>query len=119
MTKQFFKDSFGWGFILWLIGYILGIVFFMTVPNLAFGWIIMPIGTAITIWVLLNKVKPESLKRYILLGFIWMSLAIIFDYIFNVKMFNITNYYKLDIYVYYIITLALPIIIGLKKISIK
>jgi len=112
MTKQFLKDSFGWGFVLWLIGYFLGIIFFIATPNLPIGWIITPIGTAITIWVLLKKINLESLKSYILLGFIWMTLAIILDYVFNVKMFNIANYYKTDIYIYYFLTLTLPIIVG-------
>jgi hypothetical protein len=44
MNKQFIKDAFGWGFILWLVGYGLGIILFMLVPLSMVGWIIMPIG---------------------------------------------------------------------------
>jgi len=55
MTKQFFKDAFVWGLILWFIGYALGIVFFPMVPVSILGWIIMPIGIIITIWVLSKK----------------------------------------------------------------
>lgn len=30
--SQFIKDAFGWGFILWLIGYALGTMLFAIVP---------------------------------------------------------------------------------------
>ena len=81
MTKQLYKDAFGWGFILWLIGYALGIMLFTVVPNSVIGWIIMPIGTIITIWVLLKKVKAESFHYYALLAIIWVLIAVVFDYI--------------------------------------
>lgn len=42
MTKQFYKDAFGWGFVLWLIDYVLGIILFMAVPVDLIGWIVTP-----------------------------------------------------------------------------
>lgn len=115
MNKQFYKDALGWGFILWLIGYIIGILLFSVVPAGMIGWVIMPIGIAITLWVLLKKVKIESFKHYILLAFIWMLIAIIFDYFFLVKVFKPADgYYKLDVYLYYLLTFILPAIVGLK-----
>lgn len=54
MTKQFYKDAFGWGFVLWLIGYGLGIILFAFVSPDLIGWIIMPIGIIITLWVLFS-----------------------------------------------------------------
>lgn len=115
MNKQFYKDSFIWGFILWFIGYVLGILLFPIAPLAILGWIIMPIGIIITLWVLLKKVKTESFKNYILLAFIWILVAIVCDYLFLVKVFKPIDYYKLDIYLYYLLTLILPIIVGLKK----
>ena len=44
MTKNFLKDSLGWGFVLWLIGYVLGVVLFAIVPPSMIGWVIMPIA---------------------------------------------------------------------------
>lgn len=32
MSKQLLKDTLGWGFILWLIGYALGMMLFAVVP---------------------------------------------------------------------------------------
>ncbi len=109
MNKQFLKDSLGWGFILWLIGYILGFILFFVVPPAILGWVIMPIGIVITYWVIQKKIHKYSLKNYILLGLIWATIALIFDYIFIVKMLNPADgYYKLDVYLYYAITFLMP-----------
>ena len=116
MTKQFYKDAFGWGFLLWLIGYALGIVLFKAVPQNLLGWFIMPIGTIITLWVLFKKVKADSFQYYALLAVVWVLIAVVFDYFFLVKMFNPADgYYKLDVYLYYALTFALPIIVGWYK----
>ena len=116
MNKQFYKDAFGWGFVLWLIGYALGMIFFSIVPPSMIGWFIMPIGTVITLWVLFKKVKGESLRYYVLLGVVWMLIAIIFDYLFLVKALKPADgYYKLDVYLYYVLTLTLPLIVGWRK----
>ncbi len=55
MTTQFVKDAFGLGFLLWLIGYALGIALFAVLPPEVLGWVIMPVGVVITLWVLLKK----------------------------------------------------------------
>lgn len=135
MTKQFYKDAFGWGFILWLIGYVLGMIFFALVPPAMIGWIIMPIGIIITLWVLFKKINPvkslpeqgaaepqvngakgDSFKYYIKLAVIWTLIAVIFDYIFIVKALKPADgYYKLDVYLYYALTFILPLIAGSGK----
>lgn len=116
MKKTFFKDAFGWGFILWLIGYVLGIVLFAMVPARLIGWIITPIGTVITLWVLFKKVKAGSFKYYLSLAFVWMLIAVICDYFFLVKMFKPTDgYYKPDVYLYYFLTFFLPVIVGWRR----
>ena len=115
LTKQFYKDAFGWGFILWLIGYALGIMLFTVVPLSVVGWIIMPIGTIITIWVLFRKIKADSFQYYALLAVSWVLIAVVFDYFFLVKAFNVDGYYKLDVYLYYTLTFVLPLLAGAKK----
>lgn len=80
MNRQLLRDTLGWGFILWLIGYVIGMVLFSIVPLSLIGWIIMPIG-----------------------------IAIIFDYFFLVKLLKPADgYYKLDVYLYYALTFILP-----------
>ncbi len=116
MTKQFFKDAFGWGFALWLIGYALGIILFFIVPVSMIGYVIMPIGIIITLWILFKKIKGDSLRYYLLLGIIWALIAIVFDYFFLVKMLSPADfYYRLDVYLYYALTFILPILVSWRK----
>ena len=113
MKKQLLKDSLGWGFVLWLIGYILGIILFFVLPPSLIGWFILPVGLIITLWVLWKKVRGDTLQYYLILAAVWTVIAVILDYIFIVKALNPADgYYKLDVYLYYALTFIIPIIIG-------
>lgn len=115
-TKQKLISTFGWGFVLWLIGYVLGFIFFMFVPANLIGWFIMPIGAAITIWVVLKKIVRDSFGCYIGLGVIWTLLAVVLDYLFIVKMLKPEDgYYKFDVYIYYALIFLIPVVIGYFK----
>ena len=105
-----------WGIGLWLIGYILGIVLFAFVPQALLGWIIMPVGIIITLWVLFKKTKSTLLNYYLFLAVCWTLIAIIFDYFFLVKIFKPADgYYKLDVYLYYFLIFILPLAAGWRK----
>lgn len=118
MNTTLYKDALGWGFVLWLIGYILGFAFFAFVPASLIGWVIMPIGILITLWVLLKKVESESFQHYVLVASVWTIIAIVFDYLFLVMLLKpAAGYYKLDVYIYYASTFILPLIIGWYKTS--
>lgn len=118
MSKQFLKDSLGWGFGLWLIGYILGIVLFAIVPPSVLGWVIMPIGIIITLWVLFKKIKGTTIRYYFFLAIAWTLIAVVCDYLFLVKVFKpVDGYYKLDVYLYYSLTFVLPLIAGWRKMD--
>ena len=113
MNKRLLKDALGWGIILWLIGYGLGIILFAFVPVDIIGWIIMPIGIVITLLVLFKKVRGDSCLYYVWLAVAWVLIAIVFDYLFLVKIFKPADgYYKLDVYLYYALTFALPLFAG-------
>lgn len=116
MNKQFLKDAFVWGVILWLIGYVLGIIFFTVVPPELIGWAIMPIGIVTTLWVLLKKVKTNTFKYYLFIAFVWTFIALVCDYFLLVNVFKPADgYYKLDVYIYYGLTFILPVLVGLRK----
>jgi len=116
MNKQFSKDALGWGFVLWLIGYALGMMFFALVPAILIGWIIMPIGTAIAIWIAFRKVKGDTLRYYCLVALVWLLIAVLGDYLFIVKAFKPADgYYKPDVYLYYALTLAIPLFAGWRR----
>jgi hypothetical protein len=118
IDKPMLKDSLGWGFILWLIGYVLGIILFFALPASVIGWIIMPIGILITLFVLLKRVQGGSFAYYLSLAVIWTFIAIALDYVFIVQALRPPDgYYKLDVYLYYIITFLLPITVGWSKTS--
>jgi hypothetical protein len=118
--KQFFIDAFGWGILLWLFGYILGIILFMMVPVSIIGWIITPLATLFTLWVLIRKIKSSLLPYYLMIGLTWTALAVVLDYFLIVKAFNPADgYYKFDVYLYYVLTFTLPLIVGLAKSTNK
>jgi hypothetical protein len=120
MNRHLLKDTLGWGFVLWFIGYVLGILLFAVLPISVLGWIIMPIGVAITLWVLLKRVNNDSLQYYAIIAMAWTSIAIISDYIFLVKAFKPADgYYKVDVYIYYALTFVLPLLVGWRKTSVR
>lgn len=110
MDKQFVKDAFGWGFVLWLFGAILGFIFFFLMPKDMIGWAITPFGIAFTLWVIFKKIHADKFHYYLHMAIVWTLIAIVCDYIFGVKLFGWGNdYYKLDIYIYYALTLLMPL----------
>jgi len=120
MNKYLLKEGFGFGILLWFIGYILGIILFMIIPPSLVGWIIMPIGIIITLWILLKKIKNTSFQHYLILSIVWTLIAIIFDYFFLVKLFKPADgYCKLDVYLYYLLTFLLPLFVGWRKNTAK
>jgi hypothetical protein len=112
---KIFLNTVFWGLILWLFGYILGIIFFAFVPADLIGFYILPLGMASTLWVLFKKIKREEFLCYIGLGVIWTIIAAGLDYLFIVTLFKSAGYYKLDVYVYYALTLLLPLLVGWYK----
>lgn len=113
MNRQFARDALGWGFALWLIGYVLGVVLIGVAGPSLVGWVILPIGACLTVWVLTRKVSSGAVSRYVGVAVSWTAIAIVFDYLLIVKLFHPADgYYKADVYLYYALTLALPIVIG-------
>jgi hypothetical protein len=111
-TIRLLQYAVGCGIGLWLVGYVLGIVFFAVLPTALIGWIILPIGVALTIAVLL-RVKREPLWFYAILSGVWTALAIILDFVLIVKLFSpLDGYYKPDVYLYYALTFLLPLLVG-------
>jgi len=113
--RKVFINTLLWGFGLWFFGYVLGIVFFYLVSQNMIGWFVLPLGIIAILWVLLKKIKRESFKDYVNLGIVWTAMAVVLDYVFIVKLFNSTDYYKPDVYLYYALTLILPLIVGWRK----
>ncbi len=110
MKRLLLRDALGWGLMLWLLGYVLGIILFFAVPPALIGWIVMPIGVIITMWVLLRWVSHGDLSDYAVLAVVWTLMAVALDYLFIVKLLAPAGgYYKLDVYLYYVLTFCLPL----------
>lgn len=118
--KEKLTNTFIWGFILWFIGYLAGFVLFFIVPKTYIGWVITPFATILTIWIIMKKVKRPELMCYFGLGLLWTLMAVGLDYMFIVKMLKTgVSYYKPDVFLYYILTFILPIIVGYYKYKHK
>ncbi|HEY6088167.1 MAG TPA: hypothetical protein VD771_00100 [Gemmatimonadaceae bacterium] len=116
MNRQLLKDAFGWGVLLWIVGYALGMILFAFVPPNLIGWIILPIGTAIALWIAFKKVKGDTLRYYWLVALVWTLIAVLGDYVFIVKALKPADgYYKPDVYLYYALTLAIPLFAGWRR----
>jgi hypothetical protein len=92
-------DAIGWGIILWALGFVLGMVFFVFVPVEIIGLYVLPIIVPLT---------------YLIVGISWAVVAVVLDYLLLVRLFNAQNYYDLDIIIYYGLTFLIPVAIGLK-----
>ena len=114
MVKKLATQSLGWGFGLWAFGYALGFAFYPFLSPDILGWAIVPFGLAATLWVLLNWLEPQTLAHYVLIGVIWTAVAVVLDYFFVVKLLIPKDgYYKPDVYFYYAVLLAIPVLVGL------
>lgn len=113
MNKQLVKEGLGFGLLLWVFGYVLGVILFMVVPPSMIGWIITPLGTVLILWILWKKIRAESMNYYLMLAIIWTVMAIGLDYLFIVKLLKpVDGYYKFDVYLYYTLTFVLPLVVG-------
>jgi heme/copper-type cytochrome/quinol oxidase subunit 4 len=90
---------------------------FTLVPYNLIGWVIMPIGILIALWILWTKVHGDSMRYYLLLALVWVAIAVVFDYFFLVVAFKPADgYYKIDVYLYYALTFVLPLAVGWWKL---
>lgn len=116
MSRRLLIDGLGWGFALWLFGYVLGFILFPLVPVGTIGWIIMPFGIAVALWVAFFRIHPGGVAQFALVGVIWLAIAVLGDYFGIVKALNPPDgYYKLDVYIYYVLTLLIPVAAGMAK----
>ena len=103
----------GWGAALWFIGYLLGIALYALVPPSLIGWIILPTGVALTWFVLWRFIDATRLENYVVLAAVWVAIAVVGDFLFIVQALHPPDgYYKLDVYLYYVLTFVMPLMAG-------
>ena len=117
MVNGLVRDGLVWGGLLWLLGYGLSFVLFFFVPMALLGWVVTPFALAVTVWVCFKKLRGSSLAHYAAVGVLWTLIAIGLDYSFIVKLLKPADgYYKLDVYLYYVLMLIVPVGIGWWKL---
>lgn len=115
-SKSGLSDALGMGSLLWLMGYVLSLVLFAIIPEKLMAQIILAIMTPVFFIIAFYKLrfKSEHISYYVLIGIVWLSVAVVLDYLFIIRLFNVKNYYDIEVIVYYLITVIIPILIGIR-----
>ena len=112
--KAWTRDAAGLGTAFWLVGYIASMVLFFTPFAGLMGWIMTavftPVTIAITWWWFRARRLP--LSYYVTVGIAWTLIAMVFDYLFIVLLFQ-ADYYRPHVFIYYALTLLIPVGVGL------
>jgi hypothetical protein len=114
--QQQIKDTAGLGILLWLIGYLTSLTLFFTPFAGIMGWILIAVFTPVTVvvswwWF---RGRDLSLPYYAGGGIAWTAIAVVLDYLFIVLLFQ-ASYYGPDVFVYYALTLLIPVGVGVVK----
>jgi len=114
MEKTTLVDGPVLGIFVWLIGYFAGIVLYFFLSPVILGWVLFAIFTPIVILLCYKRFgkREESVSYYASVAAVWLVVALVFDYLFLVKLLNPPVYYKLDVYVYYASTFLIPFLVG-------
>ncbi len=112
--KRWVIDFLGLGSALWLAGYLVSLALFFTPLAGIMGWIITAVFTPVTIAVAWWRFRTTDLplSYYAAVGLVWAAIAIVLDYLFIVLLFR-TDYYAVDIFIYYGLTFLIPVGVGL------
>jgi hypothetical protein len=115
-AKTALVDALLLGSFVWLIGYLAGIVLYFFISPDILGWVLCAIFTPIVILLCYKRFgkREESISYYAFVAAVWLIVALVFDYLFLVKLLNPPVYYKLDVYVYYASTFLIPFLVGVK-----
>jgi hypothetical protein len=116
MTKTMLVDVPALGSFVWLVGYLAGIVLYFFLSPDILGWVLFVIFTPIVVLLCYRRFgkRNESISYYAFVAAAWLIIAVVFDYLFLVRLLNPPIYYKLDVYVYYASTFLIPFLVGVK-----
>lgn len=116
MKKYALVDTLVYGLVIWLVGFVLGMVLFPFVEISVMGWILMPVTLIVALFLSMRirrKRSAAAVSTFIGVGLSWVALSLILDYAILVKGYSAENFYDVDIIIYYIGVLLIPIIVSL------
>jgi hypothetical protein len=107
-------DAAGLGLAFWLIGYILGIVLFLTPFAPVMGWVLFVCLTPVMVFVTFRWFSRRSLplSYFVQLAVAWTAIAVVLDDLFIVLLFHPAAYYQPDVLVSYAVTFLVPVCTG-------
>lgn len=96
------------------MGFAFSLALFALLPEKMTAQIILAIMTPVSFVIVFYRLrfKSEHILYFVLVGIVWLFIAVILDHIFIVTLFNIKNYYDAEVVFYYLITPIIPIFIG-------
>lgn len=118
-TRETLVDTLGLGFLVWLIGYAVGF-FIITLPGypdvmqrppllLVFALVGAAVTGGLAAW-RFHARRGLGWRYAWAIGLSWLGVAVVCDFLFIVLLFRAWSYYRLDIAVYYAVTLVAPAI---------
>jgi hypothetical protein len=116
-VRQTLVDTLGLGLLVWLIGYAMGFVI-ISLPGYpdvmqqpatlaGFGLLVGGLTGGLAYWRFHGR-RGLSWRYAWTIGASWLAVAVVGDLLFIVLLFGAWNYYRLDIAVYYTLTLLVP-----------
>ena len=116
LIKTMLVDAPLLGFLVWLMGYLAGIALYFVFRPDVLGWVLFVIFTPIVAFLCYWRFRKrkEAITYYVFVAAVWLIVAVVFDYVFLVRLLNPPVYYKLDVYVYYASTFLIPFLVGAK-----
>jgi hypothetical protein len=114
--RRLITDTVGLGLLFWFIGWCASLVLFLYVPVDLLGWILFAVFTPVTIaiTVVWFRKRDLSLAYYLAVALSWTIIAVVFDYLFIVKLFGVSGYYHPSVLIYYAETFLIPMLTGVK-----
>jgi hypothetical protein len=115
-NRSLITDTIGFGLLFWFIGWCASLVLFLFVPVDLLGWVLFVLFTPLTIaiTVLWFRRRALPLSHYLVVALSWTFIAVLFDYLFIVRLFGVSGYYHPSVMVYYAETFLIPLFTGVK-----
>ncbi len=112
--RRIAADGLLWGFILWLLGFALGMLVYPFVEERWIGIFVLPVLLPVTVWVAYRRLRAGPFPAWYpaAVGAVWAALAVALDWAFLVQAFDVEGYYDADVVAYYILALAIPVVVG-------
>jgi predicted branched-subunit amino acid permease len=76
------------GFLVWLIRYLAGIALYFVLSPDVLGLVVFAVFTPIVVFLCYRRFgrRKESISYYVFVAAVWLIMAVVFDYLFLVKL---------------------------------